>query len=182
MCKITSSDIGPLVENLCFETAQYVSIGSRSPQVCDMLQKAVGCHVEHMVISGFFRQAIAAIESLASSLRKSKVDDLAISMISNFHIPYRWSACVFFDLNLNTKFTNNIFANSARVHISEVFGEKASLLVLDTYIPEQASVAFGNLHYPDLLCRLLLQMSNHAAVIECLKFYLRCYIEIPGDA
>lgn len=53
--------------------------------------------------------------------------------------------------------------------------------ILDTIIPEVASIPFGDLMFPLILIEVLKSLRKYRAMIDALKFYIRTYIGTLGE-
>lgn len=179
---LTNCDISSLVENISFEATQYVLNNLTCTLASDMLMPAFQHHVKNMVASSKYNAALSTMKKIIPLDDTVSIEELTKYMLPSIHIHSQWGLCVYLDIQVETSLTKTVFNNMPCIHISEVFGEKSASMVLNTCIPEEAAIVFGDLAYPSTLFHVLRDCGKEEALIECHQFYLRKYIETAGDS
>lgn len=179
VCNITRSNIGHLIEKFCFETSWHMSGGVQSLTLfsIDVKVKAVVSHINHMVIANNYKAALSVFKTFVTSEDTEVFAKMTKTLSNVIETPKLWCFCVCLDMDTGYELTKDVFMKDVSVHISDVFGEKASSMVLDTCIPGSAAVKNGDLRYPIGLHRMLKNVSKLHASTECLKSYLRRHID-----
>lgn len=179
---LTNSEIGALVTDAFLEIAQCV-LQEIKNDAHEVLSTAVLLYFQQMTYIGKFNAVYDSANLFYPCSGETAIEKLLHLNPGTLPLHVYWSLCLFFDLKNKTDLTSTRFGNFGHsVHISEVFGEKATDLVLDVCIPEEALVENGWLCYPLTLSSILSEVSNFDAIIECLKFYLQRYIELAGES
>lgn len=181
VCDIINTDFGTLVKDICLEATSYLLNDSGSIGFIEYLVPSIARNIKCMITAGEYEKAVVFLQAFDPLNNRSFVGSFAQYIKNQFDEHLLWSICVYLDMRAGTNITEKAFCDVPCIHISEVFGENANDLILDTCIPERAAVAFGDLRYAQALKTILKRNNMDLAIIECLTFYLRKYIELAAE-
>lgn len=181
ICHVPKTDFGSLAKNICLESTQYILDCEERAHEYTRMIPAFQDYWKKLISCGKYKAMFPSVAKFSAVENRISIEEITRGMLSAYNQCNQWGICLYFDLQAGTSLTRTEFYNTPCIHISEVFGDKATEMLLDTCLPEQANIAVGDLMYPKILFKILNQCGKEPVILECLTFYLRKYIEIAGD-
>lgn len=184
---ITATEIGLLIDSVIKDLSEFAEHGDIQRSFVESIDPACRKVVQMFIENSKYSKAFSLLQAFhekQTSLLNNNQSFLTtvMSFTSSVCLCHKWCFALFMDISLGTKMSKNVCEAIPSLHISEVFGPDAQEMLVDTLIPEVASVNLGNVSYAENLGNMLKELGNDSAVISCLKFYLQNYISGAGDA
>ncbi|XP_052252884.1 uncharacterized protein LOC127859479 isoform X1 [Dreissena polymorpha] len=184
---IKSSDFQPVLDMILDDIPEFIARPDAARSFVNCFYPSHGYLIQMMVTDRKYEQAVSMLQAVKMHFenvfaRPTDIHSLFKSVLSGTDMCTKWVFAFFTDLRLGTRIAASICSDQASLHISEVFGPRATELLIDTHIPEDAGIENGNLLYAEEVSNVLRQLKKDNAFIVALTYYLERYSEHAGDS
>lgn len=184
---ITATEIGPLIDSVIKDLSDFAEHGDIRRSFVESIDPACRKVVQIFIENSKYSKAFSLLQAYNEKQTKLLNNNqpfltTVMSLTSSLRLCHKWCFALFMDMSVGTKMSRNVCEAIPSLPISEVFGPDAQEMLVDTLIPEDASINLGNVSFAENLGNMLKELGNDSAVISCLKFYLQNYISGAGDA
>ncbi|KAH3700831.1 hypothetical protein DPMN_075812 [Dreissena polymorpha] len=184
---VASSEIGPVLDQIIADMNEFVVDGNAKKSFVNCLYPSSGYIMQSMIINGEYEKALTTIQDIQTQFenvfsKQINVEQIIVSVLSRTNMCSQWTFALFMDIRLGTQISAAICQGLPKIHISEVFGPKATELLADTVMPESASIEHGDLTYAGTVMEILQKLKKDDAMIVVIKYYLETYSRLAGDS
>lgn len=177
---LMSSEVCSFIEEMV-QSACYADVRDEQSE---QLMQACTSLLGSLITDQKYHNAMLVFNSLMDETALS--EDKSVEMLNKqlWHIDMRrkWCFTLYMDIRQKSSFTKHLCYDTPTINITELFGDECIKELPNTIVPECYSIQNGDLYFLKWVSEVLEQCVGSKIQAKCMKYYLKKYSELAGDA